>query len=89
MSEKLAYEKQAHRHKLRAEIAEAKREALYFSNNLDVAERIEKKNKKKKKGAANEQNSKKVDIQKKQSLKKKAAAKPVEDRKQFLTSLFS
>lgn len=85
LSERLAYEKQAHRHKLRAEIAEAKREAQFFSNNLDVAKRIQKKN-----NSGNEETISSRNAQKKgrQSTKKTNATKPVEDRKQFLTSLF-
>lgn len=90
LSERLAYEKQAHRHKLRAEIAEAKREALFFSNNLDVAERIEMKNKKKKTNVnVIKTSNKKFDGKGKHSTKKSNSIKPVEDRKQFLTSLFS
>uniref|UniRef100_A0A8D8QR10 Activator of basal transcription 1 n=1 Tax=Cacopsylla melanoneura TaxID=428564 RepID=A0A8D8QR10_9HEMI len=89
LSERLAYEKQAHRHKLRAEIAEAKREALYFSNNLDIAERIGKKNKKKNNSVNTQKtNTKKMDSKGKQNGKN-SNTKPVEDRKQFLTSLFS
>ncbi|KAI5748620.1 hypothetical protein M8J76_000662 [Diaphorina citri] len=88
LNERLAYEKQAHRQKLRAEIAEAKREALYFSNNLDVADRIQKKNGKKKTNVPEQSFNKKNDGKGKQTVKK-SNTKPVEDRKQFLTSLFS
>lgn len=40
LSERLAYEKAVHRHRLRTEIAQAKREATFFSHNVDKSKKL-------------------------------------------------
>ncbi|XP_067009096.2 activator of basal transcription 1 [Anabrus simplex] len=42
LSERLAYERAVHKQRLRAEIAQAKREANYFSLNVDRSEKLRK-----------------------------------------------
>lgn len=44
LSERLAYEKAAMKQRLRAEIAQAKKEANYLQNNLEKSKKLKKKN---------------------------------------------
>lgn len=46
LTERLTYEKEVYKHKLQAEISQAKREASFFQDNLDKSEYLKKKNKK-------------------------------------------
>lgn len=46
LSERLTYEKAVHRHKLQTEIAQARKEAAFFEDNLDKSERNKKLKKK-------------------------------------------
>lgn len=43
LSERLAYERAVHKQRLRAEIAQAKREANFFSHNVDRSKKLRKK----------------------------------------------
>lgn len=46
LTERLTYEQEVYKHKLQAEISQAKREASFFQDNLDKSEHLKKKNKK-------------------------------------------
>lgn len=43
LSERLAYERAVHRQRLRAEIAQAKREVNFFSHNVDRSKKLKKR----------------------------------------------
>lgn len=95
LSERLAYEKAVHKQRMRVEIYQAKREADYFSLNIDKSEKLKKK---KSKGEALKPFIPQVQIKQRdtedQILGKKNSSKNVDDgsaddRDSFLKSLFS
>lgn len=49
LSERLAYEKAVYKQKLRTEISQAKKEAQFFQNNLDLSEMLKRKKKREEK----------------------------------------
>ncbi|GLH06870.1 Activator of basal transcription 1 [Gryllus bimaculatus] len=103
LSERLAYEKAVHKQRMRTEINQAKREADYFSLNVDKSEKLKKKLGKGQKLVSFDDNSQVTIHQREtedQILEKKkkknektglhdSGSKNVNERDEFLLSLFS
>lgn len=85
LSERLAYERAVHKQRLRAEIAQAKREVNFFSHNVDRSKKLKIKAEKGEKSnfVIPEIKQRETD----QEIRQKKNQLQNEDRKQFLTKL--
>ncbi|XP_012257265.1 activator of basal transcription 1-like [Athalia rosae] len=88
LSERLAYERAVHKQRLRTEIAQAKREANFFSYNVDRSKKLKKKQEKGETTNFQMPNIKQRETDAEIRAKKNENQNP-DDRKEFLKSLFS
>lgn len=91
LSERLAYERAVHKQRLRTEIAQAKREANFFSYNVDRSKKLKRKQASGETSDFQIQNIKQrdTDIEIRNKKKNKKEDQTPEDRTEFLRSLFS
>lgn len=87
LSERLAYERAVHKQRLLTEIAQAKREVNFFSYNVDRSKKLQKKNEK-----GEETTFKLPEVKQRDTdneIRNRKAESHVEDRTEFLKSIFT